>query len=275
MDEHEQLRGALLTLTADQPVPVDRVGEVRGRIRRRARRRAAGATSLALVAGVGAAALLAPGGGSEQTLRPAGPAVSAFPVHTPRPVRDATPQQLEVTLSEATLWLPGRSYAAQVRRVQARLQAAPGGLPSYTLRRTTRFDFTPAPGKGEVGVHVTFFERLTREQLAQLDLAAPGGVASIGDAAGWDVELVAPLPAAVPAELTRALARDALPAGDLEALTGPLDGAVGVHRDDAGDLVVHYRGLRLSDEDLRDARTVVARNAGVDAGQVRLQGGRS
>jgi len=273
MDEHEQLRGALLTLTADQPVPVDRVGEVRGRIRRRARRKVAGATSLVLVAGVGAAVLLSPGAGSEQTLRPALPAVSASPAPSPRPVRDATPRELAVTISEAYVWLPGRSYAEQVRRVQARLDVVPH-LPSSILRRTTDFDFTPAPEKGEVGVHVIFFGRLTPEQQGQLDLVAPGGVASIGDAAGWDLELVAPLSPSLPQARARALAENRFSKADVEALMDPLDGTMELRADAADQLVVHYVGLPLSTAHLRAARAAAARVAGADADQVHLRRGR-
>ena len=279
MNEHEQLRGALATLTADQPVPADRVGEVRGRIRRRARRRAAGVTSLVLVAGVGAAALLTPGGAGGKALPPAVPAVSTSP--GPAPVPDATVRELEVRMTEVSVELPGRSYAEQLRLVQAQLEAGPDGLPTYLLRKTTEFGFDWVPGPGapdpdrdRVGVHVTFLERLTRQQSAQLELGKPGGGADQGWATGWDLELVTPLPAPVPAELARALAEDRLPPAQLTALLEPLDGTVGVRLDDAGQLVVHYRGLALSPEDLSSAKAQVAQLVGVGADQVRLRASR-
>ena len=79
MDDEDLLRSGLGTLTASQPAAPDRVGAVRGIVRRRARRRAAVSGGLALAGVAAAAVLLQPGPVVERTLPPAGPGLTWEP----------------------------------------------------------------------------------------------------------------------------------------------------------------------------------------------------
>lgn len=251
MIDEDLLRDALAGLGAHPPLPDDRVGAVRRRIRRRARVRAAAAVVAAsAVVTVGVLALPALDGGRD-ALPPA-----RTPVEAGEPYR--------VTITQAFVQLPGTGYDAALARVTAAVD--PLGLPGRTGRPAV--DGTSADGR----VRLDFVRRLTAPERGRLQAALgalPGAAVDLRDVDGFDLRLVAQLSDEVRA---RVLAEGALvPQTGPGPLADALRGLYGVEPDEqARTLTVTYSGPALTAEELATARREVARLAGADPDEVRL-----
>lgn len=256
MSDEDLLRSGLATLTLDQPPASDRVGAVRGRIRRRAQRRAAAVGALVAVGLLGTAALVVPGEGGRDSL----PAQQTSE-------RQAENPDFRLRITQAVVTLPGTPYEEALERVVAALE------PLRDLPNRTGRGLDENARKNRVGpVRVDFVRALDTRQredvraaLARLD----GAAVEIRDLDGFDLELVAPMSPQVLAGLQEG---QELPPTVGTALADALDGIYGVSR--SGDeVIVSYTGPALSDARVEAAVRAMAGFTGADVEDVRLRAG--